>query len=137
MSATHNRKVKLIELSIGATAFQCQVQTWQVVNNTEDGEKMFSQCPDGEFREESDPDYALEMTFFSDWRSDGISDYLTVHDGETVAWQLDHHPDIVGEHVRFAGQVKLRAPSAGGEARTTEMTEVTLPIIGKPDYSRP
>jgi len=137
VSATHNRKVKLIELSIGATAFQCQVQTWQVVNNTEDGEKMFSQCPDGEFREESDPDYALEMTFFSDWRSDGISDYLTVHDGETVAWQLDHHPDIVGEHVRFAGQVKLRAPSAGGEARTTEMTEVTLPIIGKPDYSRP
>jgi hypothetical protein len=36
--------------------------------------------------------------------------------------------------VQWSGQVKLKAPNAGGEARTTEMTEVTLQIVGKPTY---
>jgi hypothetical protein len=135
--STHNRKIKVIEFTIDGTSFECQVQTWNVANNTEDGERYYAQCPDGEFREDAEPDYALELTFFSDWRSDGISDFLTAHDMETVPFQLDHHPDIPAEHVRWAGEVKLRAPNAGGEARTTEMTEVTLPCKGKPVYSRP
>jgi hypothetical protein len=79
----HNRKVKIITLSVDGIQFECQVQTWNVANNTEDGERFYSQCPDGEFREDAEPDYALELTFYSDWRSDGISDFLTVHDQET------------------------------------------------------
>lgn len=137
MSPPHNRRLKVIEFAIGGTQYECQVKTWNMANNTEDGEKLYTQCPEGETREEADPDYALELEFFADWRSDGISDFLTLHDGEIVAFQLDHHPDIAAEHVRWAGEVKLRAPNAGGEARTTEMTEVTLPVIGKPVYSRP
>lgn len=135
--AAHNRKLKLIEFSIDGTSFECQVQSWQVVNNTEDGELYYTFCPDGEFREDAEPDYALELTFFSDWRSDGISDFLTLHDQQTLAFVLDHHPDIPAEHVRWTGEVKVKAPSAGGEARTTEMTEITMPIIGKPVYTRP
>ncbi|MCW6008502.1 hypothetical protein K1W54_28755 [Micromonospora sp. CPCC 205371] len=135
--STHNRRIKQIEFTLAGVAFQCQVQNWNMANNTEDGEKLYAQCPDGEFREDADPDYALELTFFSDWRSDGISDFLTAHDMEWVAFQLDHHPDIVGEHVRWTGEVKVRAPNAGGEARATEMTEVTLPVKGKPVYTRP
>ena len=102
--------------------FECQVNKWNIANNTEDGEKFYVFCPDGEFREEAEPDYALELTFFADWRSDGVSDFLTANDQQTVAFQLDHHPDIVGEHVRWAGSVKLKAPNVGGDARTTEMT---------------
>ena len=136
MSAAHNRKVKIIEFDIDGTQFECQVQTWNLANNTEDGEKFYSQCPDGEFREDAEPDYALELTFFSDWRSDGISDFLWAHDQETLDFTLDHHPDIVGEHVQWTGQVKVKAPNVGGEARTTEMTEVTIPCIGKPTYTR-
>lgn len=138
--SVHNRKVKLIEFSLGADpdeiAFECQVQAWSIANNTDDGERYFTQCPDGEFREEADPDYALELTLFADWRSDGISDFLWAHDGETVGFSLDHHPDIAAEHVRWTGEVKIKAPNVGGEARTTEMTEVTLPIVGKPTYTR-
>lgn len=137
MPEPHSRKVKVIEFAIDSTTFECQVQTWNVANNTEDGEKIYTQCPEGEFREEAEPDYALEFTFLADWRADGISDFLTAHDGETLGFTLDHHPDIVGEHVRWTGDVKIKAPSAGGEARTTETTEVTLPIVGKPAYSRP
>lgn len=134
--AVHNRKVKLITFTLDGTAFECQVKTWNIANNTDDGERYYTQCPDGEFREDAEPDYALELEFFADWRSNGISDFLWSNDQETVAFVLDHHPDIVGEHVRWTGSVKVKAPNVGGEARTTEMTEVTLPIVGKPTYAR-
>lgn len=134
--AVHHRKLKLIEFSIDGTSFECQVNSWQVVNNTDDGERHFTFCPDGEFREDADDDYALELKFFSDWRSEGISDFLVQNDMTEVAFQLDHHPDVVGEHVRYSGTVRIKAPSTGGDIRTTEMTEVTLPIKGKPVYTR-
>jgi hypothetical protein len=132
----HNRKLKTITFDLGGTAFQGQLSTWQMVNNTPDGAKIYTYAPDGEAREETDPDYQLEMTFFADWRSGGISDYLTLNDGETAAFALDHHPDIVGEHVRWTGEVTLKAPNVGGDVRTSETTQVTLLCIGKPDYSR-
>jgi len=131
---TQNRKLKLITFTLGGNSFECQVKQWNIANNSDDGEKLYAFCPDGEFREEAEPDYALELTFFSDWRSNGVSDYITVNDQQTVAFVLDHHPDIPAEHVRWSGNCKLKAPSVGGEARTTEMTETTAPIIGKPTY---
>ncbi|GEL17688.1 hypothetical protein [Pseudonocardia asaccharolytica] len=133
----HNRKLKQITFDLGGVEYQCQVVSWQMVNNSEDGEKRYTYCPDGEFREETDPDWSLELTFYSDWRSGGISDFLTLQDGQDVAFQLDHHPDIPAEHVRWTGTVTVKAPSVGGEVRTTEQTEVTLPCVGKPVYSRP
>lgn len=133
----HNRKLKVIELQIGAVEYQCQLKTWTMANNTEDGEKLYSYCPDGEDREEAEPDYALELEFFADWRTNGISDWLTLHDQENAAFVLDHHPDIPAEHVRWSGTLRVKAPPVGGETRTTEMTSVTLQIIGKPVYSRP
>jgi hypothetical protein len=131
----HNRKLKLIELGVGANQFECQVKTWNMANNTEDGERFYTFCPDGEFREAAEPDYALELTFFSDWRSAGVSRYLTLNDQTDVAFTLDHHPDVPAEHVTWTGTVRLKAPSVGGDARTTEMTEVTLQVIGKPVFT--
>jgi hypothetical protein len=137
MADQHSRKLKIITFTIDSIAFECQLTSWKMNNNTEDGEKLFTFCPDGETREEADPDWALDLKFLADWRLDGISDFLTLHDQETAAFVLDHLPDIVGEHVRWAGDLKIKAPSVGGDVRTTELTEVTLPCIGKPVYSRP
>lgn len=150
MSA-HNRRLKFLQLGVGAGEspsgdeidFGCQVSTWQIVNNTPDGDKLFSFCYDptetdevneqnGEFREETEPDYTLNFTVFSDWRSDGISTYAWAHDGETVPFRLDHHPNILDEHTAWVGHVKIKAPSVGGDARTTEMSEMSWVIIGKP-----
>lgn len=136
MSLNH-RKLKVITLDIGGTNRECQISNWQLNNNSEDGEKLYSFCPTGEGIEETDPDYSLDLTLFSDWRSDGISDYLVMHDGETVTFQLDHHPDIPAEHVRWNGSLKVKAPNVGGEIRTTETQEITLQCIGKPEYTRP
>lgn len=131
---TNHRKLKIVTFTLGGNDFACQVKTWRMLNNTDDGEKMYAFCPDGEFREDAEPDYALELSFYADWRSNGVSDYLTVNDQATVAFILDHYPDIPAEHVRWSGNAKIKAPSAGGEARTTEMSDVTLPVIGKPTY---
>lgn len=135
----NNRKLKIITFTLGGNQFQCQLQSWTMNNGTEDGERFYTFCgggSEGEFREDAEPDYSLELTFFSDWKLNGVSDYLTANDQQTVAFQLDHHPDIPGEYVRWTGSVKIKAPSVGGEARTTEKTEVTLPVIGKPTYAR-
>lgn len=133
----HQRRLKIITLDIGGTNYECQVRTWNMTNNTADGDKLYTFCPEGESREETDPDWALDLTFLSDWTAAGISTYLVEHDGEDVTFQLDHHPDITGEHVRWEGTLRVKAPSVGGDARTTETTQVTLQVQGLPDFSRP
>lgn len=134
----HHRRLKVIEFVLGGTAYDCQIRSWQMVNNTPDGEKVYTFCSDGsgEYREEVDPDYALTFTYDADWTSGGISDYLTENDGELVVFTLDHHPDVPAEHVTWTGNCTLKAPSVGGEARVTETQEITLQVEGKPAYTR-
>jgi hypothetical protein len=135
-SPIYSRKLKTIVFQLDGESFQCQIKSWKLNNNTPTGERLYAFCPDGETFEEGDPDYTLDLTFYSDWRSNGISDFLTAHDQETVDFTLEHHGDEVdGSAVAWNGQVKLMAPSVGGDIRTTEMTEVTLPCIGKPEYA--
>lgn len=129
MAATHNRRLKLIEFSIDSEQFECQVQSWTIDPGIEDGERMYAYCPDGTFVEEADPDPTLDLKFYSDWRSAGISWFLWDHMNETLDFQLDHHPDIPAEHVTWTGQVFIKPGPVGGDARTTEMTEVTLQIV--------
>jgi hypothetical protein len=133
----HARKSKQIQFVLEGNSFQCQIKAFKKVNNTPDGEKLNSLCPDGEVRDETDPDYALEIEFWCDWRSGGISDYLELNDGETVAFQYDKFPEIAAEHVRWTGTCVIKAPSVGDEAKVTETQSVTLLCIGKPVFSRP
>lgn len=132
----HNRKIKVITFDLGGTTFQCQISNFQFVNNTEDGQKIYSMCPDGEAIEETDPDWALTLTFWSDWRVNGISDFLMENDGEDVAFELEHHPDIPAEHTIWTGTLRVKAPNVGGEVKTTETQEANFQIIGKPTYAR-
>lgn len=136
MSSTHHRKIKVVQFALNGTQFECQVQTFRIVNNTELGDKQYALCPGGEFREEGDPDYTLELVVYADWRLDGISDFLVTHDGELADFTADWHPDIPGEHIRRTGKVYLRDPGLGGEPRQTETHELTLSIEGVPTYER-
>lgn len=128
--AAHNRRLKQITFTVGGLSFQCQIRTWNLDPGTQDGDRQYTYCPDGAFIEETDDEPTLELTAFSDWRSDGFSDFLWQHANETVDFVLDHHPDIPGEHVRWSGQVQIKPGPVGGDVRTTEVTEVTLPIVG-------
>lgn len=133
----HHRKSKQITFDLEGNAFQCQVKKCSKVNNTPDPEKLNSLCPDGESFDETDPDYALEIEYWCDWRSAGISDYLELNDGETVNFQYDKFPEIPAEHVRWTGQCVIKAPNVSDEAKVTETQTVTLRCIGKPVYTRP
>ncbi|MFF5992583.1 hypothetical protein [Prauserella flavalba] len=128
--SVHQRRLKQIQFTIGAIPFQCQIQTWNLDPGVQDGDRQYTFCPDGQFVEETDDEPTLELTFFSDWRSNGLSDYLWSHANEVADFVLDHHPDIPGEHVRYTGQVRLKPPPVGGDARATETSEVTLQVIG-------
>jgi hypothetical protein len=133
----HHRKLKLITFDLAGTQYQTQLRNWNLTNDTDDPEQFHTYGGEGEsFAEEADPSWNLELEFYSDWRNNGISDFLTARNGETLSFQIDHHPDIVGEHTRRAGSVLIKAPSVGGEVRTTELTETTLAVIGEPTYER-
>jgi hypothetical protein len=132
----HNRKLKVINLTIGGNPYECQISNWELQNNTEDGQKIYSFCADGEAIEETDPDWALSLTMYSDWTEDGISDYFMAHDGEDAAFEIVHHPGTAGEEVQWSGNLRIKAPNVGGEIKTTETQTIVLQIIGKPVYAR-
>jgi hypothetical protein len=126
----HNRRLKLINFSIGLIQFECQIRTWMLDPGIQDGDRQYTFCPDGQFVEETDDEPTLQLTAFSDWRSDGFSDFLWSNANTEADFVLDHHPDIVGEHVRWSGSVLVKPAPVGGDSRATEVSEVTLQIIG-------
>lgn len=129
MAPPHNRRHKQIEFEIGVgNRFECQISNWTLDPGEQDGDYMFTLCPDGEFTEETDPQATLAITYFADWRSGGLSDYLWANRGTVAAVRIRQHPQLVGETVQFAGSLRLKAPPTGGEARSTETQEVTFQV---------
>jgi hypothetical protein len=142
VTSPHHRKLKILILDIGGTEYQIQCRKAQVVNNTDDGENFYTFGNNGSndstgFVEPADPAWALDLGFYSDWQLAGINDYLWDNDGETVTFSLELYPDIPAEHVIFTGEVVIKAPSAGGEVRAQDVTEMVLQCPNKPAKSRP
>ena len=134
-------KLATILLDIGGTNFEHQLIDFKINPTSDDGDVTytFGGNPDdptkpGAIVEDVDPDESIDLTFLSDWATGGICDYLWVHNGETVSFQIDHHTNEVGQHTRFSGQLKLKAPPVGGAANDTEKTEITLKVVGSVNY---
>lgn len=131
----HQRRLKMIQFVLDGNQFDCQVQSWKLDPGQDDGDVQYTFCSSdesgdgGSFVEETDAEPTLDLTFFSDWRSAGVSTWLWTNRNRTVDFTLDHHPNITGEHVRWSGQIFIKPGPAGGDARDTEQTEVTLQII--------
>lgn len=132
----HSRKLKVIQFTLDSTNYECQITNWQYDPGIPDGEVVYTYCPDGAVVEDGEPTPSLQLTFLSDWTENGISDFLTVHSGEDVAFALVHHPDTPLETVHWTGTLRVKAPPVGGEARSGERTEVTLQCVGEPTYGR-
>jgi hypothetical protein len=132
----HNRKLTTVTFSLDGTEYQAQLKSWTMNNNTDDATVFFVYSPGDEFAEPADPSWSLDVSFYADWRSGGVGDFLMAHDEEDVALVLDHHPDIPGEHVRWSGTIHLKAPNVGGDVRDTETIDTTLTFVGKPLYER-
>ncbi len=138
----HHRKIKHLVLDVGGTEYQIQCRKAQVVNDTGDGETVYTLGDNGQgdstgFVEAADPDWALDLGFFSDWQLAGINDFMWDNDGQTVTFRLELYPDEPEHHVIFDGEVTIKAPSAGGEVRAQDVTEMKLKCPNKPVKSRP
>jgi hypothetical protein len=130
-----NRKLTTALLDIGGLQFEGQVDDYKITNGTDNGTVFYTYG--GSFAEAAEDSYSLDMTFYADWQINGINDFMWEHDGETVAFQLDHHPNSPTWAVRFNGEVQIKATSVGGTVRETEKTDVSLVCVGKPVKTRP
>jgi hypothetical protein len=135
--AIYTKKLKYVSLSIDGNEFRAQCYHWKIIDNTEDGDKQYTYGPDGqnEDREDVDPDFSLELKFFSDWRTPtGISHWLWTNRGLIVDVEIGHNLGDTGADPSWTGTVEVKAPPVAGEVRTTEITEITLPFVGEPVY---
>jgi hypothetical protein len=134
----HANQLKYVSLEIGGNEFRAQIEDWKLTDNTDDPETIYSYGADGENEdtEEENPAWSLELKFYSDWRTPtGLNHYLWTNAGQVVNYTILHNLGSAGENPEFAGQVKLKRTSVGGTVRTTERTELTLPVVGVPDYT--
>lgn len=133
----HTNKLKYISLELDGEEFRAQLRSWRLVPNDEEGDSIYTYGVDGqnEDTEDADVTWTLELSFYADYRSPtGISHWLWVHGGETVAFTIEHNLGSAGEDPQWTGEVKIKKPAVGGEVRTTELTEVTLALAGEPTY---
>lgn len=127
MSA-HGRRVKSIEFSMDSESFECQVEDWNLDPGIPDGDRIYTQCPDGVYIDEGDADPSLMLKLLADWRETGVSWFLTSHSGEDVAFSLSHHPEVTAENIVFTGTLRVKAPPVQG-TRQAERSEVTLKVL--------
>jgi hypothetical protein len=132
-----NRKLNVLTFTLGGIQFQKQLTSVIVGNNTDDPTITYTFAPDGQFAEEADDSYDLQIAGVADWTAGGLSDYLWSHKGESITCQIDQLVGYAGEQVRWTGTVYVKAPAALGEVRTTERFETTMSWVGAPVYSRP
>lgn len=132
----HGRQLTDLNFELGGTEYRCQVRSAIVTNNSDEPEVLATFCPDGDYVAAAVGSFSLDMVFISDWSAGGISDFLWQNDGLTADFQLDLYSDTAGQHVRWTGTVNIKAPNVGGEAKATDLTEVSLLCVNKPVYSR-
>lgn len=136
----HTGQLKYLSLNIDGNEFRAQLKSWNLNNNSDDPDKIYTYGADGqnEDSEEEIPSWELVLSFYSDWRTPtGISHYLWINGGQTVDYTIEHNLGSTGNNPTFSGQVKLKRPSVGGDVRTTEVTDITLAVVGEPDYDPP
>lgn len=131
------RRLKVITLTIGGISVECQLSSWTMDPGVQDGDRLYTYCPDGTAIGETDPEPTLAVTTYSKWTAGGFEDFLWLNRGTVVDFELNHHPGVDGEHVRWTGQVLIQPAPVGGDRGDNETTEITLMIVGNPEFSRP
>ena len=84
--------------------------------------------------------YALHITAAQDWSADGLARVLWEHEGELAEFRYQAHgADVAGADAPsdvipgMMGDIRLIAPTYGGEADTFAELDVTLPCTTKPE----
>ena len=112
MAVTH-RKLRIAILVIGGINFEEQCRVINLVNNTDDPE-VFDTFggPASSFAEAADPSWTLELTAYADWRSNGLSDFLTALDAYRTS--LDAEDQLAISRTRAATALVAIYKALGG-----------------------
>jgi len=137
MGALTVRRLKVVNLTIGTVSVECQLSSWKLDPGVQDGDRLRSFCPDGVAIAETDSEPTLQLKAYSKWVVGGFEDFCWNNRGVVADFQLDHHPDIPTEHVRWNGQVLIQPTPVGGDRGDQEITEITFMVIDDPIPSRP
>lgn len=138
-------KNRYLELILGSAPqdevdHACQLKTYKLNNNTPDGEVGYTFCSDpddpdaGEYREDAEPSWSLAGTVLADWLLAGLSRWSHQHDGEWVRFKLHINQNDARRHVWWTGELKVKAVSVGGDARTDQTSDFEWQIKGKPSF---
>ena len=130
------KRLKYITLTIGTVSVECQLNSWTLDPGTQDGDRLYTYCPDGVAVAETDDEPTLQLKLYADWRAEGFSSFLWSNPKTVAAFTLDHHPEVATEHVRWTGNVLIQPAPVGGDVRDNEETEITLMVIGEPVFAR-
>jgi hypothetical protein len=132
-----------LTLTIGAEPaleVNCDVHTVEVAVEPGDVVTYQTLCADGSFSEPGRSSYALHITAAQDWGADGLARVLWEHEGEAAEFRYQAHgSDVAGADAPsdatpgMMGEVRLIAPTYGGEADTFAELDVTLPCTSKPE----
>ncbi|WP_329069007.1 hypothetical protein [Amycolatopsis sp. NBC_01480] len=131
------RRLKVITLTIGGISVECQLASWTLDPGVQTGDYIYTYCPDGAAIGETDDQPTLAATTYAKWTAGGFEDFLWLNRGTVAQFQLDHHPNITGEHVRWTGSLMVQPAPVGGDRGDNEQTEITFQLVGPPAYSRP
>lgn len=123
-----------VTMTGAATDWAGQLMAITPTNNTPDGDTFytFGAGSAGVGRETVEPDWSVVLSGKADWSATGISRYMHDNDGATVTLTITFDTGVTGWTRRWVGDVVMKEPTDGGEARTGEAFETTLQYYGKP-----
>lgn len=126
-----------LKLTAGSRVqFNCDVHLAEVLSEPGDTVEYQTLCPSGSFSSVGKTTYALHLVAAQDWSTTGLARFLWDNDGAMAEFQYQPHGAAVipptPAQPGMSGNVRLIAPTMGGEADTYAELEVTLPCSAKP-----
>ena len=115
--------------------YNCDLTTAEIVSTPGDEVSVSTLCSTGSFSSIGKTTYALHIVALQRWAADGLAAFLWDNDGALADFQYQAHGSATvptATQPGMSGQVRLVAPSYGGESGQYAELDVTLPCSSKP-----
>jgi hypothetical protein len=119
----------------GATEYDCDVNTVEVLSKPGSPVIYQTLCPGGALTQVPPSTYSVRLKGVQDWATDGLSLFLWMHAGATARIVVNAHGATAAYAAAtpgFDAQVTLVEGSYGGEAGKWAEFDVELPCISRP-----
>jgi len=115
--------------------YNCDLTTAEIIAEPGDEVSVSTLCATGSFSSIGKTTYALHIVALQRWAADGLANFLWDNDGALADFQYQAHGSAIvpsATQPGMSGQVRLIAPTYGGESGQYAELDVTLPCSTKP-----